>query len=50
MVQLEALEKTIGQQQKELKRLNEQNSQQSEAFNQMKQNLETRLDRVRPLN
>jgi uncharacterized coiled-coil protein SlyX len=49
-VQLEALEKTIGQQQKELKRLNEQSSQQSEAFTQMKQNLETRLDRVRALN
>ncbi|PNF15355.1 hypothetical protein B7P43_G00995 [Cryptotermes secundus] len=46
LVQLEALEKTIGQQQKELQRLNEQSSQQSEAFTQMKQNLETRLDRV----
>jgi uncharacterized coiled-coil protein SlyX len=50
MVQLEALEKTIGQQQRELKRLNDQNSQQSEAFTQMKQDLETRLDRVRSLN
>jgi uncharacterized coiled-coil protein SlyX len=49
-VQLEALEKTISQQQKELKRLNEQNCVQSEAFTQMKQNLETRLDRVRSLN
>lgn len=46
MVQLEALEKTIGQQQRELKKLNEQNHQQLETFNQTKQDLQTKLDKV----
>jgi hypothetical protein len=46
MVQLEALEKTIGQQQRDLKNLNEQNHQQLEAFNQTKQDLQTKLDKV----
>jgi hypothetical protein len=50
LVQLETLEKTISQQQKELKRQNEQSCQQSQAFTQMKHSLETRLDRVRSLN
>jgi len=45
-LQLEALEKTIGQQQRELKELNEQNHQQLEAFNQTKQDLQTKLDKV----
>jgi esterase/lipase len=46
MVQLETLEKTIEQQQKELKRFSEQNSQQTEEFSRMKQDLETRLEKV----
>jgi len=46
VLQLEALEKTIGQQQRELKELNEQNRQQLEAFNQTKQDLQTKLDKV----
>jgi hypothetical protein len=46
VVQLEALEKTIGQQQRELKKLNEQNHQQLETFNQTKQDLQTKLDKV----
>jgi hypothetical protein len=46
VVQLESLEKTIGQQQRELKKLNEQNDQQLEAFNQTKQDLQTKLDKV----
>ena len=46
MLQLEALEKTIGQQQRELKELNEQNHQQLEAFIQTKQDLQTKLDKV----
>jgi len=45
-LQLEALEKTIGQQQRELKELNEQNHQQLEAFNQTKQDLQMKLDKV----
>jgi uncharacterized coiled-coil protein SlyX len=49
MVQLEALEKTIDQQQKELKRLNGQTSQQAEACSQMKQDLESRLEKVQSL-
>jgi hypothetical protein len=49
LLQLEALEKTIGQQQRELKRLNEQSIQQAEVSSQMKHDLETRLDRVRSL-
>jgi flagellar biosynthesis chaperone FliJ len=49
MVQLEALEKTIDQQQKELKRLNGQISQQAEAFIHMKQDLESRLEKVQSL-
>jgi chromosome segregation ATPase len=46
VLQLEALEKTIGQQQRELKELNEQNHQQLEAFNQTKQDLQMKLDKV----
>lgn len=46
MLQLEALEKTIGQQQRELKELNEQNHQQLESFSQTKQDLQTKLDKV----
>jgi hypothetical protein len=46
VLQLEALEKTIGQQQRELKELNEQNRQQLESFNQTKQDLQTKLDKV----
>lgn len=46
MLQLEALEKTIGQQQRELKELNEKNRQQLESFNQTKQDLQTKLDKV----
>jgi hypothetical protein len=46
VLQLEALEKTIGQQQRELKELNEKNRQQLESFNQTKQDLQTKLDKV----
>jgi hypothetical protein len=46
VLQLEALEKTIGQQQRELKELHEQNRQQLEAFSQTKQDLQTKLDKV----
>jgi hypothetical protein len=45
VLQLEALEKTIGQQQRELTELNEQNRQQLEAFYQTKQDLQTKLDK-----
>jgi len=46
VLQLEVLEKTISQQQRELKELNEQNHQQLEAFTQTKQDLQTKLDKV----
>ncbi|XP_021938750.1 coiled-coil domain-containing protein 186-like isoform X2 [Zootermopsis nevadensis] len=46
MVQLETVEKTIDEQQKELNRLNAQATQQAEAFSQMKQDMENRLEKV----
>ncbi|XP_069697891.1 coiled-coil domain-containing protein 186-like isoform X2 [Periplaneta americana] len=53
LVQLETLEKTIAQQQRELKKINDQSSQQAEtaakAYNQMKQELETKLERMTKL-
>lgn len=49
MVQLETVEKTIDEQQKELNRLNAQATQQAEAFSQMKQDMENRLEKVQSL-